>query len=117
MTQSYLESGKKVMFMCTYNSCIGGGLICITGKKKDYIISQLSSQQLEVLKKTKVLKIIIVEINELLDCWLVMTLFFSHHAGASLFRWNLANVSKSLDACSKIRCDILLTLQRSSQWK
>lgn len=39
-----------------------------------------------------------------------------HCAGFSLFLRNLALVSKSLDACSEIRCDILLTQQRSSQW-
>lgn len=42
-----------------------------------------------------------------------VTLFFSHcWFGVSLFHWSLAHVSKSLDACSEFRCDILLTQQK-----
>lgn len=51
--------------------------------------------------------------KNLLDSWRAVTLFFSHCCfGVNLFHWSLAHVSKSLDACSEFRCDILLTQQK-----
>lgn len=114
MTQSHLKSLYRHMKVALIEVCLHHW------KERFEVTSWLSSLQLdwrsESPERTKVVKTIKVETNELLDCWLVMTLFFSHCAGVSLFQWNLAHVSKSLDARSEIRCDILLTLQRSSQW-
>lgn len=109
------------MLIYIFKGCTDRGLICITGRKNyiNIIISRLSSQQLdwrsESPERTKLVKTINMETNDLLDCWLMMTPFFSHCAVVSLFQCNLSHIFKSLDACSEIRWDILLTLQRLSQ--